>query len=63
MKSSLEQLQIQKCFKSLLFFLQDDRRRYIELTTFGFLKGGILDVRLENFKVKKGSENELVMRH
>ncbi|KAJ6633397.1 Protein GPR107, partial [Pseudolycoriella hygida] len=39
--------------------VRDDRRRYIELTTFGFFKGGTLDVRLENFKIKKDQENEL----
>ncbi|XP_037030246.1 protein GPR107 [Bradysia coprophila] len=39
--------------------VRDDRRRYIELTTFGFFKGGTLDVRLENFKISKDRENEL----
>lgn len=37
-------------------------RRYIALTTFGFYKGGILNVTLTNFKVDPLDENALVSK-
>ncbi|XP_073956123.1 protein GPR107 [Choristoneura fumiferana] len=33
--------------------LTDDERHYVDLTTFGFFQGGILDVRMINFKLPK----------
>ncbi|KAI8431124.1 hypothetical protein MSG28_001174 [Choristoneura fumiferana] len=40
---------------------RDDERHYVDLTTFGFFQGGILDVRMINFKlpkaVKRGQEH------
>lgn len=35
-------------------------RRYIALTTFGFYKGGILNVKLINFKANPMDENAIV---
>lgn len=40
--------------------LQGDVRRYIALSTFGFFKGGTLDVNLYNFRVDEGREQEVV---
>lgn len=40
--------------------LQKDTRRYIALSTFGFYKGGMLDVNLMNFKAKPLDENAVV---
>lgn len=40
--------------------LQKDTRRYIALSTFGFYKGGILDVNLTNFKADPFKENAVV---
>lgn len=40
--------------------LQKDVRRYISLSTFGFYKGGILDVNLTNFKAEPFHENTVV---
>lgn len=37
--------------------LQKDVRRYISLSTFGFYKGGTLDVNLTNFKAEPFDEN------
>ncbi|XP_021185798.3 protein GPR107 [Helicoverpa armigera] len=34
--------------------LSDDERRYVDLTTFGFFKGGILDVKMVNFMMPSG---------
>lgn len=34
--------------------LQEDERRFVDLTTFGFFKGGILDVKLVNFMMPHG---------
>ncbi|KAH9634676.1 hypothetical protein HF086_000648 [Spodoptera exigua] len=34
--------------------LSDDERRYVDLTTFGFFKGGILDVKLVDFMMPSG---------
>lgn len=34
--------------------LTDDDRRYVDLTTFGFFEGGILDVRMVNFMMPSG---------
>ncbi|XP_034839319.1 protein GPR107 [Maniola hyperantus] len=34
--------------------LTDDERHYVDLTTFGFLKGGVLDVQVINFKLPSG---------
>lgn len=33
-----------------ILYLQNDQRKYIALSTFGFYKEGILDVKLSNFK-------------
>lgn len=35
-------------------FFQNDERRYIALSTFGFYQGGILDVKLSNFQIDPG---------
>lgn len=43
-----------------IFFSQDDVRRYIALSTFGFYKGGILDVKLHNFQVDPDRQHEIV---
>lgn len=40
--------------------LQKDVRRYISLSTFGFYKGGTLDVNLTNFKAEPFDENAVV---
>lgn len=50
---------------SILFLIiplceQGDVRRYIALSTFGFFKGGTLDVNLYNFRVDDGRDGELV---
>ncbi|CAK9802559.1 Protein GPR107 [Anthophora plagiata] len=37
--------------------IRNDVRRYIALSTFGFYKGGILDVNLTNFKAEPYDEN------
>ncbi|XP_063838040.1 protein GPR107 [Ostrinia nubilalis] len=37
--------------------LSDDERHYVELTTFGFFQGGILDVHMVNFKLPSGPVN------
>lgn len=37
--------------------IRKDTRRYIALSTFGFYKGGILDVNLTNFKAEPFDEN------
>ncbi|KAJ0184034.1 hypothetical protein K1T71_000457 [Dendrolimus kikuchii] len=37
--------------------LTDDERRYVDLTTFGFFEGGILDVRMVNFMMPSGLVN------
>ncbi|VVC94277.1 unnamed protein product [Leptidea sinapis] len=34
--------------------LTDDERHYVDLTTFGFFQGGILDVHMINFKLPSG---------
>ena len=34
--------------------LQDDERRYVDLTTFGFFQGGVLDVKMVNFMMPSG---------
>ncbi|XP_014366359.2 protein GPR107 [Papilio machaon] len=34
--------------------LLDDERHYVDLTTFGFFQGGVLDVRMLNFKLPSG---------
>ncbi|XP_022833084.1 protein GPR107 [Spodoptera litura] len=34
--------------------LSDDERRYVDLTTFGFFKGGVLDVKLVDFMMPSG---------
>ncbi|KAF9791492.1 hypothetical protein SFRURICE_010966 [Spodoptera frugiperda] len=34
--------------------VQDDERRYVDLTTFGFFKGGILDVKMVDFMMPSG---------
>ncbi|KAJ8737937.1 hypothetical protein PYW08_000532 [Mythimna loreyi] len=34
--------------------LTDDERRYVDLTTFGFFKGGVLDVKMVNFMMPSG---------
>ncbi|XP_072930795.1 protein GPR107 [Epargyreus clarus] len=34
--------------------LVDDERHYVDLTTFGFFQGGILDVHMVNFKLPSG---------
>ncbi|KAL0902188.1 hypothetical protein ABMA27_000120 [Loxostege sticticalis] len=34
--------------------LSDDERHYVELTTFGFFQGGVLDVRMVNFMLPSG---------
>ncbi|XP_043286236.1 protein GPR107 isoform X2 [Venturia canescens] len=39
--------------------IRNDMRRYIALTTFGFYKGGILNVNLTNFKADPLDENAL----
>lgn len=39
--------------------VRDDVRRYIALSTFGFYQGGILDVKLSNFKIKPGLEDKV----
>lgn len=38
---------------------QDDYRRYIALSTFGFYQGGILDVRFSQFRVAVGHEADI----
>lgn len=43
-----------------MLLLQDDVRRYIALSTFGFFEGGTLDVNLYNFRVEDGREGETV---
>ncbi|XP_068625699.1 protein GPR107 [Battus philenor] len=35
--------------------LTDDERHYVDLTTFGFFQGGVLDVRMINFMLPTGS--------
>lgn len=37
-----------------MFILKDDGRRYVDLTTFGFFKGGILDVEMVNLRLPSG---------
>lgn len=37
--------------------VRDDVRRYIPLSTFGFYSGGILDVKVTDFRVEPGSDN------
>lgn len=39
---------------------QDDFRRYIPLSTFGFYIDGLLNVKLLDFRVKNGHENDVV---
>uniref|UniRef100_U5ESJ2 Putative g protein-coupled seven transmembrane receptor n=1 Tax=Corethrella appendiculata TaxID=1370023 RepID=U5ESJ2_9DIPT len=39
--------------------VRDDVRRYISLSTFGFYQGGILNVKLSNFRVEHGKENSV----
>lgn len=39
---------------------QDDYRRYIPLSTFGFYIDGLLNVKLLDFRVKIGNENDVV---
>ncbi|XP_063546592.1 protein GPR107 [Cydia strobilella] len=36
--------------------LTDDYRHYVDLTTFGFFQGGVLDVRMVNFKLPSNVE-------
>lgn len=43
-----------------IIILQGDERKYIALSTFGFYKGGTLDVQLENFKVSGAGEDAVV---
>ena len=43
-----------------LFVLQNDSRRFISLSTFGFYKNGILSVKLINFKSKPFDKNHVV---
>lgn len=38
---------------------QDDFRRYIALSTFGFYQGGILDVRFSGFRVPAGHQADV----
>lgn len=35
-------------------FGQDDDRHYVDLTTFGFFQGGMLDVHMINFMLPTG---------
>lgn len=39
--------------------IRNDVRRYIALSTFGFYQGGILDVKLSNFQIDPGQENDV----
>jgi len=39
--------------------IRDDVRQYIPLSTFGFFRGGYLDVKLSNFEVENGLETNL----
>ncbi|XP_058443094.1 protein GPR107 [Malaya genurostris] len=39
--------------------VRDDVRRYIPLSTFGFYSGGILDVKVSDFRVVPGSEENV----
>lgn len=39
--------------------MQDDSRRYIALSTFGFYQGGILDVRLQKFHMSEQINKEV----
>lgn len=43
-----------------MLYLQEDFRRYILLSTFGFYQGGILDVKFNKFLVGNGRDNEVV---
>lgn len=40
--------------------LQDDYRRYIALSTFGFYEHGELDVKFHNFQIEDARENGVV---
>lgn len=47
---------------NVLYLFQNDNRKYIALSTFGFYKGGILDVKLINFYASPFSENDVVSK-
>lgn len=49
-----------QCNLKLLIVFQGDVRRYIALSTFGFLREGYLDVNLTEFRVEDGRTNETV---
>lgn len=50
-------------FQKLLLIFQNDERRYIALSTFGFYQGGILDVKLSNFQIDPGQRKGIVSLH
>jgi hypothetical protein len=43
-------------------WLQNDERKYIALSTFGFYKGGLLEVKLRNFRCTPYDERDVVSR-
>lgn len=44
----------------VLLHFQGDERKYIALSTFGFYKGGTLDVQLKNLKVNGANDSAIV---
>lgn len=42
------------CGRKHKLHLSDDERRFVDLTTFGFFRGGILDVQIVNFMMPSG---------
>lgn len=48
---------------STTYFFQNDERRYIALSSFGFYQGGILDVKLSNFQIDPGQQESIVSQY
>lgn len=42
--------------------LQEDNRRYVALTTFGFYRGGLLEVQIKDFYLPPSNINETVSK-
>lgn len=45
-----------------LYYLQNDARRYIALSTFGFYIGGVLEVKLTNFRATPQNDSAVVSK-
>lgn len=48
------------CHEKLLVSFQDDMRQYIPLSSFGFYAGGVLDVRLSDFRTEPDLDQKMV---